>query len=191
MAELSPDEARAALILLLQRAHAGELAAARAYQGHAASWWARRERAEINAIEADEWRHRQEALKMLTELGAAPDPRREATMWTIGTTIGLLCQIGGWLIPMYGAAVLERDNVDEYETAARLALQAGLTEYVPCLLEMAEKEWDHQAWFLGQVASHFLSRRLPWLGAQAQVRGPREMIRTRFERFCRPRELSV
>lgn len=191
MTDLSPAQARTALILLLQRAHAGELAAARAYQGHAASWWARRERLPIREIEADEWRHRREVGHLLTQLGAAPAPPREALMWTIGTTIGLLCHLGGWLIPMYGAAVLERDNVCEYETAARLAIQAQLADFVPCLLEMAEKEWDHQAWFMARVHSHFLARRLPWLWNRARIGEAREAIRQRIESLCRPPELGI
>lgn len=173
---LTQDEARAALILLLQRAHAGELAAARAYKGHAASWFARRERAEIEAIEAHEWIHRADVGKILASFGAQPDPRRERMLWLIGSSIGLLCHVGGWLIPMYGAGVLEQANFEEYKTAARLALQAGHPELVELLLEMAETEWDHEAWFRAQVMSHPIGRRLPlW-----QSLPPRDSIRQGF-----------
>ena len=184
MPDSSDPAAKAALILLLQMAHAGELAAARAYRGHAASWWARRERAEIQAIEADEWRHRRDAGRMLAELGGRPQPWREGRMWLIGSTIGLLCHPGGWLVPMLGAAVLERSNVDQYETAARLARLAGYPAFVPCLLEMAETEWDHQAWFLAQVESHWLGRRLPFLLNPAAKLSPRETIRSQFDSWC-------
>lgn len=173
---ITQDQAREALILLLQRAHAGELAAARAYKGHAASWWARRERAEIEAIEAHEWIHRADVGKILASFGAKPDPKRERMLWLIGSSIGLLCHVGGWLIPMYGAGVLEQANFEEYKTAARLALQAGHPEFVELLLEMAETEWDHEAWFRGQVMSHPIGRRLPlW-----QSLPPRDSIRKSF-----------
>lgn len=150
-----------ALILLLQRAHAGELAAARAYQGHAASWWARRERAEISQIEADEWHHRRQVAEMLIELKSQPVPWREALLWSIGTIIGLLCHIGGWLIPMYGAGKLERDNYHEYQTAIELALQAKLPHMAQALLQMSETEWDHEQWFRQQVLKHPLGRFMP------------------------------
>lgn len=153
--------ARQKLILLLQRAHAGELAAARAYQGHAASWWARRERADIKAIEADEWLHRADIGNMLTRFNASPDPGRERLLWLIGSSIGLLCHIGGWLIPMYGAGVLEQANFEEYQTAAQIALDAGYPDLVEPLLEMAETEWDHEAWFRAQVLLHPLGPYLP------------------------------
>lgn len=174
--DLAPKQARQALIHLLQRAHAGELAAALAYQGHAASWWARRERGEIAAIEADEWRHRAEVAAMLKGLGGQAVPWREAMLWTIGTSVGLFCHVGGWLIPMFGAGVLERANFTEYERAARLARGAGLPELVDPLLAMAETEWDHEAWFRARVLSHRFGRVLPlWEALPA-----RESIRQRF-----------
>ncbi len=39
----------------------------------------------------------------------------------IGTVIGILCRVGGWFVPMYGAGMLERPNIAEYEVAARHA----------------------------------------------------------------------
>jgi len=168
-----------ALILLLQRAHAGELAAAHAYRGHAASWWARKEKAPIQAIEADEWKHRACVAQMLQNLGAEPQALREGVMFLIGTTIGSLCHIGGWLIPMYGAGHLEATNVGEYEQAARLAFLAGHTELISALLEMAEVEWDHEQTFRHYVKSHALGQKLPLWPAPV----PRAMIRENFELF--------
>ncbi|PKL76284.1 MAG: hypothetical protein CVV27_11035 [Candidatus Melainabacteria bacterium HGW-Melainabacteria-1] len=175
----SPPSSRAQqdLIALLQRAHAGELAAARAYRGHAASWWARRERAEIEAIEADEWRHRAEVGEMLQQLGGRPQAAREALLWSIGSSIGLLCHLGGWLIPMFGAGLLERANFEEYEHAARLAREAGMPQLAEPLLAMAETEWDHEAWFRARVVEHPMGRRLPlWQQLPA-----RESIRSRYQ----------
>ena len=58
---------------------------------------------------------------------------------------------------MYGAGRLESHNVKEYEDAADLAVVSGHPEFVECLLEMAEVEWDHEAYFRGKVESHWLA----------------------------------
>ena len=107
------------LIALLQLAYSGELAAAYAYQGHAASVRDPGERARILSIEEDEWHHRKLVGEMLAGLGAAPDPRRERRAAAIGRLLGALCHVSGWLAPMYGAGRLERRNIGEYEDAAR------------------------------------------------------------------------
>lgn len=153
--------ARSALVVLLQKAHAGELAAIHAYRGHAASVRDPAEKAEIRAIEEQEADHRARVARILAALGAAPSPRRERMLLVIGRTIGLLCRVGGWYVPMYGAGRLERSNIDEYVVAARLARTAGHPEFVDDLLDMAEVEWDHEAYFRGKAQSHFLHRLIP------------------------------
>jgi rubrerythrin len=157
-AEVDRDTARRRLVEILQHAHAGELAAGHAYRGHAASVSDPEEKARIRAIEDEEWVHRKNVGKMLAALGAGPDPARERKLHAIGRTIAFLCRIGGWYVPMYGAGRLESHNVKEYEDAADLAVASGRPEFVPCLLEMAEVEWEHEAYFRGKVESHWLHR---------------------------------
>ena len=70
----SPDSSRRDLIDLLQRAHSGELAAAHAYIGHAASVRDPVEREEIAKIESDEWEHRECVAEMLRDLGESASP---------------------------------------------------------------------------------------------------------------------
>lgn len=179
----SVSDAQAALIRLLQLAHAGERAAALAYRGHAAAWWARRERAEIAQIETEEWQHRNAVGAMLRQLNARPDPKQEKIMWGIGSLIGLLCHFGGWLIPMYGAGKLESGNIWEYEHAARLAQIADHPDLVPALLEMAEVEWEHEAYFRSQVRSHWLGKTLPlW-----KIPAAKAQIQTDFAKFVQTR----
>lgn len=93
------------LIVLLQNAHAGELAAACAYWGHSHSLFVRnkKEKSELLKIYQDELHHRKELKKMLAQLGAQPRAARELLMATIGSVIGFLCLCGGWFIPMYDA----------------------------------------------------------------------------------------
>ena len=152
----SPTSSLDALVRVLQHAHAGELAAGHAYRGHAASVTDPEEKAQIRKIEDEEWVHRTHVGEMLAALGEAPDPAHERILLFIGKTIAFLCRIGGWYVPMYGAGRLESRNVKEHEDAADFALASGHPEFIECLLEMAEVEWDHEAYFRSQVESRWL-----------------------------------
>ena len=173
-----PDNySRDKLIALLQLAYSGELAATYAYRGHWHSLTSVNERDSIRRIEEDEWRHRRLVGEMLARLDAKPSRRREIRAAIIGSTLGLLCHITGWLLPMYGAGKLESRNVKEYETAARYARDCRYFELIDCLLEMAEVEWDHELYFRSRVLSHRLGRRLS-LWPQPP---PKETIRLSYE----------
>jgi len=174
------SEARGQLQYLLQLAYSGELGAARAYVGHRVSLKVREQRASLGKIARDEVRHRHCLLRMMGELGVAPDPRRERKMNRVGRTISAFCFVGGWFFPMWGAGKLEAENIREYEHAARLALVAGLPHLVDELLEMAEVEWDHELYFRSQAQTHLFWRFMPrW-----PVPPPRDSIRARFAEFA-------
>lgn len=153
-----PTRSREQLIALLRLAYSGELAAAHAYRGHAASVRDAEERERIRVIEGEEWHHRLVVGGMLAELGARPDRARELRAMVIGRILGLACRASGWFAPMYAAGKLESRNVREYETAARLARDAGCDQLVDCLLTMAEVEWEHERYFRQKAESHVLSR---------------------------------
>lgn len=184
---MTQDEARAQLVLLLQLAYSGELGAIRAYLGHRASLRDRAERAALATITRDEIRHRACIAGMLERLGSAPDARRERKLDRVGRCIAFACSVGGWFIPMYGAGRLERDNVGEYEHAARLAIAAGMPELVEAMLEMAEVEWDHEAYFRGKASSHVMWRVVPAWPALP----PRDEIRRSFTAWLGSRERHV
>ena len=157
-----PDDSPA-LAALLQLAYSGERAAALAYRGHAASLADAEERRRVQEIEREELHHRQLVGEMLAALGSGPSAARERRAVVIGTIISLSCRILPWFVPMYGAGRLERGNVGEYETAARLARAAGRADWVDCLLTMAEVEWEHERYFREKVESHPWSRWIrPW-----------------------------
>lgn len=171
--ESSPAGSREALIRVLQAAYSGELAAGFAYAGHWRSVADPGERERIKAIEAEEWHHRELVGEILAKLGAGPSRTREFVFRTIGRSLGPLCSVGGWLAPMYGAGFLESRNIVEYEVAARLAILSGHVEFVDCLLEMAEVEWEHELYFRERVLSHRLARFVPmW-----KVPAPKSQIR--------------
>lgn len=156
------SDARASLIHVLRSACSGELAAGYAYRGHWKSVRASspaRER--VRVIEAEEWHHRELVRGMLAELGSGPSAKREIIFWMIGKTIGFLCHIGGWFIPMYGAGRLESSNIKEYEDAARFAEAAGRSDLIDCLLTMAEVEWEHEKFFREQIIGHWMLRFCP------------------------------
>jgi demethoxyubiquinone hydroxylase (CLK1/Coq7/Cat5 family) len=150
------NNARKNLIRILQNAYSGELAAAYAYRGH---WKSLREGAEregIKKIEAEEWAHRANVEKWLAELDAKPKKLREAVFWTIGRTLGTSCYVSGWFFPMYFAGRLESGNVKEYEDAAAFAKELEMRECFEELMEMAEKEAEHEVFFRNVVAKHKL-----------------------------------
>ncbi len=157
---MSDPSKLASLIALLQLAYSGELAAAHAYRGHWHSVSNPEERQRIEKIENEEWHHRKLVGEMLASLGSHPNQTREIRATLIGRTLGVLCHVIGWLAPMYGAGKLESRNIREYETAARLARDAGKLEFVDCLLTMAEVEWDHENYFRGRVSSHRWAKRV-------------------------------
>ena len=179
--------ARKELTRGLQLAYSGELGAVFAYMGHARSLRGKPEREVISRILKDEIRHRRSLLAMLEELGSGPDATCEKKMSRVGRTISFASRCGGWFIPMYGAARLERDNIVEYELAARLAYFAGCEQFIDNLLEMGEVEWDHEL-ALRQLASRHFGWKL--------LRGwtpppPRESIRARYQEFRRaPQEVT-
>jgi hypothetical protein len=167
-----------ALTAILRLAYSGELAAALAYRGHWKSVTDPGERTRIRQIEDEEWHHRDLVGGMLTRIGMGPAPARERRARAVGRTLGVLCHVAGWLAPMYGAGRLERRNIVEYETAARLAVRAGRPEFVDCLLTMAEVEWDHEQYFRSRVLAHRLGFRLPMWPPPP----PKSEIRASFER---------
>jgi rubrerythrin len=164
------------LIKILRLAYSGELAAAYAYRGHWRSVKDEATRARIRTIEEEEWHHRRLVGRMLEQIGAKPDRARELRAVVIGRTLGALCHVSGWLLPMYGAGKLESRNVNEYETAARHASLSGHTDFVGCLLAMAEVEWEHEKYFRALVAEHKLGARIPLWPRPA----PKETIRETF-----------
>jgi rubrerythrin len=154
-------EALSELIAILKKAHAGELAAFLAYEGHWRSLADPAEVEEVRNIARDETAHRAAIRQMLADLGHEPRRLREAIFWTIGRTIGALCRVAGWFAPMYGAGKLESGNVLEYRRAAALASSAGHAELVESLEHMADVEARHERYFRQKVESHWLASIVP------------------------------
>jgi len=170
-----PDDARAKLIRQLQCAYSGELAAAFAYRGHWHSLRDAQERERVRQIEAEEWHHRRLVGGLVEQLGAKPLRHREAIFWCIGKFIAAFCHVGGWFAPIWGAGLLERHNIIEYEDAAMFAAACGEDGIIDCLLTMAEVEWEHERFFREKATGHPLAK----LFRIWEAPPPKEMIRAR------------
>lgn len=181
MERMDPGIARAELLRGLQLAHAGEWGAIRAYLGHRRAVRRPAERNAITEILKDEIRHRRCVGRMLAAAGTGPDPRAERKMDRVGRIIAFVCCVGGWFLPMYGAARLENDNIAEYEIAARLAWHAGLHDWIDDLLEMAEVEWDHEHTLRTLASRH----RLWSIAPKWPPPPPRAAIRAQFDTWTR------
>lgn len=153
---MSELKIRQKLIKLLQAAHAGERAAALAYQGHARILRNREEIALINQIEADEWKHRAEIFEILQELGAKPAPFREFLMFSIGTVISFGCIFCRRYWAVFFAGKLEAGNVKEYAEARKYAEILGLENYAKCFNEMELTEFRHEKILQKMIAAHWL-----------------------------------
>ncbi len=170
------SKARLRFIQILQPAYSGERAAAYAYRGHWHSLRDAEDRGRVRTIEEEEWHHRHLVGEMLRELGARPSARREVRAWLVGRVLGLLCHLSGWFAPMYAAGRLESRNIREYEEAARRARECDRDDLLPCLLTMAEVEWEHERYFRSKVLSHPWARYLPLWEAPP----PKERIRAAY-----------
>lgn len=147
-------EHRDRLIRILQYAHAGELGAAWAYRGHWKAVTAPDEVEGIRRIEKEEWVHRATVKRMLTALGAEPLLPQEILIGTVGHTVGFLCHVIGWFLPMYFAGRLEFGNVDQYEDAAYHAGRLGLKDFEKELHAMTLTEREHEIFFMNKVEGH-------------------------------------
>ena len=145
------ETTRKKLIHVLQMAYSGEKSAALAYQGHADSVKNPEEKARIRQIEQEEWDHRERVGEMLVEIDGAPSEFREVMQVMIGRVIKIICPFTGWVLPMFGAWILEEQNINEYAKAADYARKIGLSQMADELMHMADVEKDHADYFKALV----------------------------------------
>ena len=141
---------------LLQLAYSAEKAAAFAYQGHASSINNAEDIKAILQIEADEWEHRGEVLKIMKEHEIPLSKWYEIKYQIIGRTISYSCHVIGWFMPMYFAGRLESGNVEEYFRMKNFFNQKGITKHDAILIEMGLKEKEHEVFFLEKIRAHKL-----------------------------------
>jgi len=136
---------------LLQQAYSAEKAAAFAYQGHAGSLKKKEEKIPVRQIELDEWKHREEVLKIMNLYGISVSKKYEFKYHIIGKIISGSCYVIGWFMPYYFAGRLESGNVCEYFVMMHYFHELGIYEHDTVLYEMGIKEKEHEVYFLEQI----------------------------------------
>lgn len=135
------------LVKALQDAHAGELAAYYAYQGHWKSLKDPAERAKVQEIQEDELEHILFLSHYLHKMGYQSSPYKDFIWTRIGKAIGVLCHITGWWLPMRIAGMMERIGTKSYVKLSAIAKEEGHPVLARKLLEMAKTEEDHEKYF--------------------------------------------
>jgi hypothetical protein len=146
------------LVTLIQKAYSGEMAAAFAYVGHAASLKSSKEQLAVKQIEQDEWSHRSNIYKLMQKYEIPVSRYFEFRFYCIGKLISISCYFIGWFMPYFFAGKLESGNVCEYFLMMRYFNSMNIHEHDEVLYEMGIKEKEHEMYFLKQIKT---SRLLP------------------------------
>lgn len=144
------------LVELLKLAYSAERAAAIAYQGHAGSVKNLVQKKAIRRIEQDEWEHREIVLGIMHKYNVPVSKWLEFKYKWIGRFISLSCYLLGFFIPTYFAGRIEADNANEYFRMQELFSALQIEEHKAILIEMGEKEVEHELYLGELVASHWL-----------------------------------
>lgn len=133
------------LVRLLRFAHAVEIGAYHAYEGHWRSLPTDSvPQNTIKAIQADELYHRTELARMLKSFGSGPSPALDGILWCIGKTISAGCYIMGYRMAMLGAKVMEIMGADIYKKLLIAARSENKSELLSELSRMEMNERDHE-----------------------------------------------
>jgi rubrerythrin len=135
------------LIRQLKFAHAAEIAAYHAYEGHWRSVSNQAEQDYIKGIALDELKHIYTLEKMLEGLQAKPSPILDRAGKYVGELLGLACFYSGWRLPMWVAGVMEKIGTASYKDIADTAIDNERYIMATSLLEMAKVEYEHEQYF--------------------------------------------
>lgn len=133
---------------MLQQAHAGELAAYYAYEGHWRSLSDPRQREAVQKIQYEERDHIRYLKTMLDVYKSQPSKIRDFIFTMIGKTASFLCYITGWYLPMAGARFIENIGAVNYNVMSKKAKSLGLHETARALKMMGIMEDRHEKYFL-------------------------------------------
>lgn len=135
------------MIFAMKWAHASEIAARYAYEGHLRSLRNEAQRHQMQLIIQDEVRHVGVIQALLWSMDSRPSSVLDFLGLLVGKTIGTACSFTGWTAPMRVAGWMERIGHSSYEKLARTALMQGRPYVMRVFLEMAETERQHEEWF--------------------------------------------
>lgn len=132
---------------MLKLSHGIEVGAWNAYQGH---WQSLTDQEEINAIkyiQEEELGHQIILEDFLEDLGSGRSAIIDFIFKYIGKTMGFLCKVLGYRLPMFGAGMIETLGVINYELVAKWASLNREYTMTEVLMEMAEVEALHKQYF--------------------------------------------
>jgi demethoxyubiquinone hydroxylase (CLK1/Coq7/Cat5 family) len=133
------------LISLLKRAHAIEIGAYHAYEGHWRSLPTGSVAQDtIKAIQIDEKNHREDLVKILAGFGYRSNPVYDAVLWCIGKSISIACYVMGYKAAMLGAKVMETMGSAIYFDISREAAKLGMRDLSNTLYVMGTNEETHE-----------------------------------------------
>lgn len=135
------------LIRMLKFAHAAEIAAYHAYEGHWRSVSNKAEQDFIRNIALDELKHIQTIRAVLVSMKSKPSKILDVFGKIVGETIGMMCYYSGWRLPLLVAGLMEKIGTSSYRKIAFEAADNGMDNLAWLLLRMADKENEHEAYF--------------------------------------------
>lgn len=152
------------LAKLLRQAHAIEVGAYNAYEGH---WRSlpldSDERGKIKFIQVDELIHKENVEAMLKELGAKPSWAQDAFLWIIGKSISTACSVMSYRMAIWGARMMERLGAVCYNRIAIEALREGRRDMAVKLMDMQRAEQDHEKYLISILKPRCICRYLRYL----------------------------
>lgn len=131
----------------LQFAHAAEIAAFYAYDGHWRSVSNPDQQDQIRKIQKEEAEHVRTIKAMLIQLKSEPNKKYDRIGIFVGKCIWHACFIFGWKSAMVIAGLMEKIGTRSYRDIAELADKEGQPEMSAKLLEMAKNEEEHEKYF--------------------------------------------
>ena len=135
------------LIKILRKAHAIEIGAYEAYEGHWRSTKDPEKKRRLKEIQKDEWSHKQAVGWMLIELGAESNKELDFLMYCIGKMVSISCYVIGPRAAAWGAKLFEVMGSQIYWKAAIEAIDEKNIPMCRELFCMSDKEREHEEFF--------------------------------------------
>jgi len=132
---------------MLKFAHAAEIAAYHAYEGHWRSVSNQAEQDHIKNIQFDELKHIYTLKRILFTFGHRSNRYLDICGKAVGETVGFMCYHSGWRLPMIVAGLMEKIGASSYHEIALEAADNGQERLAWQLLNMAKNEEDHEVFF--------------------------------------------
>ena len=140
------------LIRQIKYAHAAELGAYLAYEGHSKAMNLNPgQKAYFHKIKMDELEHRKILEDLLKRFKTKPSKTLNLAFSIIGRVLGVLSRITGYYLPMKVAGFMEKLGTDGYVGMAKIALEKLDVGLYNVFMDMAEVESTHEEWFKRQT----------------------------------------